>query len=96
MIIGDRAEIAGCHTSFLYCQLNRNNICFCFYKCIQLPPPISQTMKDVKLRAQIWKYMPLTVINFIIFGNGALMNKTKLASFTVNAVKCFFSVGAAQ
>lgn len=28
--------------------------------------------------------------------NGALMNKTKLASFTVNAVKCFFSVGAAQ
>lgn len=28
--------------------------------------------------------------------NGALMNKTNLASFTVNAVKCFFSVGAAQ
>lgn len=28
--------------------------------------------------------------------NGALMKKPKSDSFTVNAVKCFFSVGAAQ
>lgn len=53
-------------------------------------------MKNVKLRAQIWKYMPADCYQFYHRQNGALMNKTKLASFTVNAVKCFFSVGAAQ
>lgn len=66
MIIGDGAEIVGRDTSFLYCQPNHNNICFCFYKCIQLPAADSQKMKNVELRARIWKYMPLTFINFII------------------------------
>lgn len=95
MIIGDSAEIAGYHTSFLYCQSNRNNICFVFINVFNYhhhrPKYEIRQIKTVSLEIHAADYY-----QFDHRQNGALMNKTKLASFSVNAVKCFFSVGAAQ
>lgn len=91
MIIGDRAEIEAYDTSFLCREPNGSSIHFCFYKWIQLPKYENCQIKgaNLKLRA-------VDCNQFYHRQRGAVMNKTKLASFSVNAVKCFFSVGAAQ
>lgn len=54
-------------------------------------------MKNVELRAQILEIRAAAdFYQFHHLQNGALMNGAKLASFSVNAAECIFSVGAAQ
>lgn len=94
MIIGDGAEISAHDTSFLMPAIRttaRRYIRFCFYKWIQLPKYENRqiTSANLEIRAADCK-------QFHHRQRGGVMNKTKLASFSVNAVKCFFSVGAAQ
>lgn len=91
MITGDGAEIAAYDTSFLYRDSKHDSIRFCFYKWIQLPKYANCQIKsaNLEIRAADWN-------QFYHRQRGAVMNKPKLASFSLNAVKCFFSVGAAQ
>ena len=91
MITGDRAEIAAYDTSFLYRDSNHGRIRFCFYKWIQLPKYENCQIKSANLEIRA-----ADCNQFYHRQRGAIMNKPKLASFSVNAVKCFFSVGAAQ
>lgn len=91
MITGDGTEIAAYDTSFLYRDSKHDSIRFCFYKWIQLPKYANCQIKsaNLEIRAADWN-------QFYHRQRGAVMNKPKLASFSLNAVKCFFSVGAAQ
>lgn len=91
MITGDRAAIAAYDTSFLYHDSKHGSIHFCFYKWIQLPKYENCQIKSANL-----EICAADCNQFYHRQRGAVMNKPKLASFSVNAVKCFFSVGAAQ
>lgn len=103
MITGDSVGIACCHACIFCIACRTVKIsAFGYYKCAQLPSQVlpkkhgKYQIMSTALETQTAEYCQLVFCFFFHFRNGTLMKKMKLASFTVNAVKCLFSVGATQ